>query len=544
MVDAKTVVNDCGLKPAASHDSVLQARSGWVRSSAGLSQQLPRTRSHSVKKETDPRIIVFAVVVIVAALAAIGYFGGFFGGASPSAQPAPTTPLATQEARLLLASFDRGAALTDYSLKYSTNDNGAQGNYSIIKNGSNSWIVVQGTFGKMYGIFGKDNATDIMCLEYGSEAKCALTGNQSDMGEIAASLKILKPTALAYLNQKDDTRKLIAVGAIKLDSGMISERVGDFETQKITYTLDYSNLTVQQMVSLGVSPNDENLLAVTDQRITFWIDAETGLMVKSHASYNNRGTPGFYDTEYSKVMLGVDVAPEKPGIIVATEAFVDFYSKSTKDYAERAACFAKTGAEQNTCLKSIAASRGDWETCKLIKTPLEYESCSLIVAQETNNHVICGKLTTLADDCYIAVASETGDFELCRGLKNASLSSNCIDAAIEGRKKKEAASTLAANAYAARNCAKDSDCGVFGNVGQYCASKNSTVRFANDTSQFYACLEGMPCGCQEGYCGFVKNDTYYSCIGGIEDEMLRTYINSLIPLNSTITNITEKINIE
>jgi len=45
-------VNDCGLKPAASHDSVLQARSGWVRSSAGLSQQLPRTRSHSVKVGT------------------------------------------------------------------------------------------------------------------------------------------------------------------------------------------------------------------------------------------------------------------------------------------------------------------------------------------------------------------------------------------------------------------------------------------------------------------------------------------------------------
>lgn len=496
------------------------------------------------KKETDPRILVFAAVVIVAALAAIGYYGGFFGGAAtPPVQPTPTLPLATPEARLLLASFDRGAALSDYSLKYSANDNGAESNYSIIKNGNDSWISVQGTFGKMYGLFGKDNATDTVCLEYGGQAKCALTGNQSDMAEIAASLKILRPTSLAYLNQKDDTRKLIAAGAIKLDSGMADEKVGGFDTQKITYTLDYSNLTVQQMVSLGVSPNDENLLAVTDQRITFWMDRATGLMVKSHASYNNRGTPGFYDTEYTEAAPGAVHMPAAPGGIVAAEAFVDFYSKSTKDYSERAACFAKKGAEQDTCLKSIAANTGDWETCKLIKTPFEYESCGVIVAQETKNHVICSKLAVLADDCYIAVASETGNFDLCKSVKNTSMSSSCIEAATAGQRKKEAATALAAKVNAARNCADGKDCGVFGNAGQYCAPKNSTAQFANDTSPIYACLKGMPCGCMEGYCGFAKNETYYSCMNKVEDDELRAYVNSFIPGNSTIINVTEKISI-
>ena len=497
-----------------------------------------------MKTGTDPKMLVFAAVVIVAALAAIGYYGGFFGGAAtPPAQPNTITPLATPEARLLLASFDRGAALTDYSLKYSANDNGVVSNYTIIKNGSDSLVSVQGTFGKMYGIFGKDNATDIVCLEYGGDAKCALSGNQSDMAEIAASLKILMPTPLAYLNQKDDTRKLIAAGAIKLDSGMANEKIGDFDTQKITYTLDYSTLTVQQMISLGVSPNDESLLAVTDQKVVFWIDGKTGLMVKSHASYNNRGTPGFYDTQYSEASPVAGLVAEQPGSIVATEAFVDFYSKSTKDFAERAACFAKNGGEQDTCLKSIAANRGDWETCKLIKTPLEYESCSLIVAQETNNHVICSRLATLADDCYIAVAGETGNFELCKSVKNKNLSSNCIEAAIDGQRKKEAAAALEAKVYAARNCAVDKDCSVFGNAGQYCAPKNSTAQFANGTSQLYACLEGVPCGCMAGYCEFAKNDTYYSCMSRVEDKELRAYINSLIPTNSTITNITGKFNL-
>jgi proteasome lid subunit RPN8/RPN11 len=44
------VVNDCGLKPAASEEADASGGScKRVRSSAGLSQRLPRTRSHSVK---------------------------------------------------------------------------------------------------------------------------------------------------------------------------------------------------------------------------------------------------------------------------------------------------------------------------------------------------------------------------------------------------------------------------------------------------------------------------------------------------------------
>ncbi|MFA6328003.1 MAG: hypothetical protein WCY41_01010 [Candidatus Micrarchaeia archaeon] len=496
------------------------------------------------KKKTNPAVIVIAAVVIVAALAAIGYYGGFFGsaGTPPAGNSTTTLPLATPEARLLLASFDKGAALTDYSLKYSANDNGAETNYSIIRNGSDSWVSVQGTFGKMYGFFGKDNTTDTVCLEYGGAAKCALTGNKSGMADIAASLKILRPTALAYLNQKDDTRKLIAAGAIKLDSGMQSEKVGAFDTKKIAYTLDYSNLTVQQMVSLGVSPSDESLLSVTDQKITFWIDDATGLMVKSHASYNTLGVPGSYDTEYSEISLSGSPMPAKPSI-VGSDAFVKFYSDSTTDYAERAACFAKNGSEQDTCLKSIAVNQGKWETCSLIRNQSEYESCSVIVAQETNNHVICSKLTTLADDCYIAIAGETGNFEMCRNVKNTSLSASCTEAATAGQKKQEEAAALAEKAYVAPNCVNDSGCRLFGNANQYCAPKNSTAQFVNDTSPIYACLEGVPCGCQGGYCGFAKNETYYACMDKVEDEELRAYINNLIPTNSTIENVTEKISI-
>jgi len=153
-------------------------------------------KGNSKKDGVDYKLYGIAAVVLVAVLAAAGFYGGFFSQAP--AQPANGTavlPLATPEARLLLASFDSGAALSDYTLKYSANDNGAKSSYVLVKDGSDSYVGVQGAFGSMEGFFGKDNTTDVICLTYGGAQKCAVTGNDTNMAGIAASLKILLPQA-------------------------------------------------------------------------------------------------------------------------------------------------------------------------------------------------------------------------------------------------------------------------------------------------------------------------------------------------------------
>jgi hypothetical protein len=489
----------------------------------------------SKKAKASGAMYVLAAVVVIAALAMVGYYGGFFGNPPITPQANATLPLATPEARLLLGSFDKEAELElqGYSLKYTANDNGAKSSYVLMKNGTESSASVEGVFGKMEGFFGAKNASDTVCLEYGGVLKCASVGNNSGMADIAASLKILRPTKAAYLNQKDDTRKHIYTGAIKLASGMTEEKVGAFDTQKIIYTLDYSNLTVQQMVTLGISPTDESLLATTDQTVTFWIDKKTSLIIKSHATYKNRGVAGFYDTEYAVAEPGAAQLPARPATIVATEAFVDFYTASTADYARRSACLASKGKERDSCFKSIAVEKNSWETCKLINNTLEYESCTLIVAQNTRNHVLCETLSTLSDECYIAVAGETGNFELCKNLQNKSLGGTCNQAATQGQKTMAEKEAVAAKLYASRNCEADTDCKAFGNENQYCSPKGTATPFANNTSPLYACLKGAPCGCQEGFCGFAKNETYYSCVNKLEDLQLEDYIKSLIPDNQT-----------
>ncbi|MCX6771005.1 MAG: hypothetical protein NTX79_03035 [Candidatus Micrarchaeota archaeon] len=483
-----------------------------------------------VKKGTGPKMLVFAAVVIVAVLAAAGYYGGFFGGAAPpAAQPNPAVPLATQEARLLLASYDRGAALTVYSMDYFENDNGIKTNYSIAYNGSEGYVSVQDDASGISGFFGANGSNDIVCLEYGGVEKCAMAGTNVKMRGIAENLRTNLQNRTVYLNLKDEIRALISAGAIQLAPGIVEERSGQFSAQKITYTIDYRNLTIQQMISLGLPPSDSTLRIV--RQITYWIDRKTGLIVKSRMAELNG--VGFYEKDIEGLAVGNVELPAKNMTRIGSDSFLSFYTQSQQDYIQNAECQAMNGTEKETCFQSIAVNGGGWEACKRIGTLSGYEKCSVIIAQTTHNPAICRNLSLLADDCYIAVAGETGDFELCKSVKNTGLSSNCIEAATAGQKKQEAAAALAAKAYAGRNCANDGDCKVFGNAFQYCAPKNSTAQFANDTDPLYACLEGVPCGCSENYCGFAKNETYYSCMNGVEDSALRAYIGSLIPDNST-----------
>ncbi|MFA6213746.1 MAG: hypothetical protein WC717_00525 [Candidatus Micrarchaeia archaeon] len=481
----------------------------------------------------SPKVIVFAAVVVIAAIVAIGFYSGFFGPAEP-AQPSQTLPLATPEARLLLASFDKGAALEGYSIKYMENDNGALTNYSIASKGGEGWVSIEDDASRMAGFFSANSTSDIICLEYDGVEKCAMAGTDEKMNEIDSSLRIWLLNSTTYEDGKDGTRALIAVGAVRLAPGISEEKVGAFDTQKISYTLDYRNLTVQQLVSLGFSPSDAALSIVRD--VTFWIDRKTGLVAKILMKEANG--LGVYEREYTELSIGDVKLPGRNMTRVGAGAFVEFYTQSQEDYARREACLSLSGDDRDLCFRNNAVEKRSWEACKAISSRQIYESCSLIVAQITKNHAICGSLEALSDECYISVVGETGNAELCRNLKNSSLAPNCAQAAADGKRKADEAAAVAAKEYAGRNCAADADCKAFGNALQYCAPKNSTSQFASDSSPIYACLAGVPCGCMDGYCGFAKNETYYSCVGGVEEEILKEYIRSLIPNNSTAQNAT------
>lgn len=471
-------------------------------------------------------MLIAAAAVLIVLAAAYVYFGGQDAqGAQKGAQQA--SQLETASAQLILSSFDRGAMLESYLLNYTTNENGAESRYEIASDGTNSWARESADFGSREGFFGKDNETDVLCLSYGGAKLCAQAGNDSDMADIATDLKALLPNRKTFETQKESLRKHIASGAIKFDGEPASEKLSQFDTMKISYSLDYRSLTLQQLLGIGVQPNDPGLTSITEQKITYWIDKKSGLIVKSKAIWRQNLIPNSYEITYDAAGIGPQVVPAKPESVMETRAFVRFYAESVQDYQAKLACMARPQPDRDLCFKSVAAQRSDWELCKKISDKKEYESCTVIIAQNTNNRVLCEKLEMLADDCYISVAGKTGNFELCKSLKNQSLGAACNEAAAQGRKLQEESLLATQKKLEQANCRVDGDCKIAGGAGQYCVPANTTGTFANETSPVFACLKGVPCVCDEGRCNFAKDDPYYACVSRVERRLLQEYIDSL-----------------
>lgn len=473
---------------------------------------------------------VVAVLIVVGALAVLGYF-------TPNPVPDGGKPqIDSPMAKLVLSIYDRGAAVGDYSVAYSNDENGIVSGYTIIKKGGRLWVRIDDIFGTRQGFFGTNSSQDVVCLTYDNSTKCAMVENNTNMGKVSNSIKAwMLADAKTYAQQKALMQKLIQTGAIRFDEGVLDEMAGLFDAQRVSYSLDYRNLTVEKLLSLGIPADDPSITSITDQRVVYWVDKGTGMLVKSAATYVEKQARGVFSSEFSKIDLAPkEEVPPVPADLSSIPVFVTFYKQSDDDFASKQECKAQaTAADRDACWKAVAVSHKSWDLCKNIEDKKTYEGCTTIVAQSTYNKVLCEKLELLSDDCNIAVASETGNYQLCKLLKNSSLVEDCTRAAGEGERKVSAREAAARRVFEARNCVVDSDCARFGNSNQYCAPKNSTNTFLNETSPLFACLKDVSCSCMDGFCGFNKTDGYYDCYNKVEDGLTRNYIEGLITNRSS-----------
>jgi len=492
--------------------------------SAGDTMKADEHNSKAPKKNDMANYLIYGVAIVVVAIAAIIFMGQGAPQAPPAGSINNTKAIDTPMAKLLLAAFDRGAALGNYYLEYYISDNGAASNYTMASDGNFSWSNVKGPFGAVEGYFSGNNSTDTICLAYAGTTKCTLVGSNNNTQRIAANLKTLLPDRRTYQSQKGQTEKLLQFGAIAFEGGLVGETVQGFSAKKITYSLDYQNLTVQQLSAIGMSPGDRSLLTLTDQKVSFWIDDKTGLVVKSLATYKNSGAAFKYETAYSGLAVGSTQVPQRPNSTISTSEFLKFYSESESDYVAKETCGAMNGTDKSQCFKGLALDKKDLGLCMRIDNAVEQENCGLILAQATGDARICSSLKLFKDDCYINVAGKMGDYEICKQLANATRTAECAKAAGDGGKKLAAEQSLNGQPTTPKNCKVDADCLAFGASKQYCAQKNTTQKFGNETSDFASCFAKTECGCDEGYCKTRKNDTYYECVDAVETDLLRGYV--------------------
>lgn len=496
------------------------------------------------EKAAKPKSGANSNAFILIAAAAVLFVAGviYFSNAAPGQPPAPNgggpavNPLDSDAAKLLLGYYSKGANLTTYRLNYTENTNGVKTGYFVASDGKSVQVRISDEVSDISGYFNattimNSSQADIVCLKYGGKERCASVGNESDAKDIANGLKTRYPAKSAYLAQLEQMRKHVEIGAVKLSQKVVDEKVNGFDTSKISYTLDYSNLTVQQLRTIGISPNDPSLNMFTEQEWEYWIDKKTGLVVKSHASYRQNGAQKYMDVDYFEA----DISPREVGLpqsLATVEDFLMFYAASAEDFTTKQRCEVMASDARDQCFKNLAIDRGDVSLCSSVKSQDEHDKCVLIIAQQTQNSLLCEGLPKLADECYIAVVSETGNGELCKKLANQSLMGACSEAVAAGKKKQDELSAEREMAASMSNCGSDSNCWAVGQHKEFCVPKNSTSPKSVQNDPFVSCFAGVPCSCNSGYCGFAKNETYYKCINSVEEELLKGFINSLVA-NST-----------
>jgi len=473
------------------------------------------------KKDGNRNMMIAAAAAVVLVLLAAGIYTGFFSQFFKGKPAVQKSLLDSDAVRLLLKSYDAGAALDDYDMAHTQKMDDEPITYlSLKKKGAASWVMMSDPRGAWEGFF-SGNGSMIVCFAYGTEKKCAEAGKNGTVKERADELAMILVPKSAFLKQKKLMEDWIAGGAVAVSDKIAYEKIGMFNTDRVDCTLDISNMTVQKLASLGIDT------ATQPERIAFWIDRKSGMIIKSHVAPAH-GTWGVYDVEYTLLNSTTPEMPKTPVELVGENSFIVFRQKAVLDYQSKMQCEGMGAVERDLCYKGMALEQGSWEICKKINNSDEYEKCSVIIAQMTNNDVLCGKLATMADDCYIAVAGNTGNFELCKMLKNESLGGACIASATEGKKKKDTVLAEMQKAATAKNCNIDLDCKTTGNANQYCTRKNDTDKYADGNSPMFACLKDASCGCNDGRCGFRKNDSYYACIGSIEEGSLDSFIGSKI----------------
>ena len=486
-------------------------------------------KTNTQKKEYDAKTVALAVVVAVVVLAGAAYYAGLF-KLSPVVQPASQTPnLNASDVRLFLSAMQTEASLRQIHTLYTDTNDGASTVYEVAANQTDAWVKVGSDSGLIQGYFGADNSSYVVCLTFENKSECAKTGTDPNLAGIATNLKSILPDNQGLAASAQVDRALIAAGAMKFSGTVENDSINGFDTQKVSYVLDFSNLTVQELRGLGISPSDPAASSVTDRSI--WIDRQSGLLIKSVATYLSGGAAHSFERNVASIETSKAVVPEKPEGLVSASTFSQFYQNAVNEYTQMSDCFVNNKSDVASCLKGVASENGDFRVCRLISDETQRGQCMLVVAQTTADAGPCLLAGPLADDCYIAVVGQTGNGDLCNNIQNSSLLQTCYKAKLAGDQAAAEKKAEMEQIIAGENCVADSGCKVAGNQNQYCTPANNTKPLGNETSPEFACLQGVSCGCVSGYCKFKENESanYSTCVDNFENQQLQAYIKSLIP---------------
>lgn len=380
-------------------------------------------------------------------------------------------------------------------------------------------------------LFVSGNST-ILCLENVNRRLCSEVSQNSTFGPYAYSLETLLFNRETIEKTEENNEKLVQYGAIVFGEEVTDSSYNGRECSEISYTLDYSKLTVEQMWDLGLSPDSPEVLISKQFNFTLCIDPDSGDVLHRLLSYYALGEPHSTESSTVQILWGTPSAVEFPSELGSGEEMDTFLSALSMSQYNYRVCLAQE--EVDGCIRTEAILSRNERLCELVQNSTMRDICYVNVGLEKGNSLLCEEVGAgNRDACFMEFAWKYNNASFCESV-SAGAKQECFElvsadsgedanatlpaepgeqeAPPEGENGGEAPPEQGEFGYGSE-CATDSECVRAGCSSQLCVpSYWSDIATTCEYSEEYNCLPLSSCGCHDGKCAWDQNQEYLDCL--------------------------------
>ncbi|MFA6530875.1 MAG: hypothetical protein WCT31_04040, partial [Candidatus Micrarchaeia archaeon] len=306
--------------------------------------------------------------------------------------------------QLYLQSLNVGKNANNYFYQYQEDLAGYKMRTALVQSNGRQMAILETPIA-MKKFYYLENDT-IMCITFEGREACASLNNQTDVTKYSKWLKQQFFTASGIDTQKQMAELLIKKNAITFLTASKSE-VNGKECERITFSVDYGNLTLEDLVLFGITSSSPHKI---NGELCY--DTEANEIYEKSYTYKYLGKEAA--TKFT--LISADWNYSKP--IEAngnlTMGAIDIYFDASSKENELLSCLSITDSEEkDRCVFSMALGNGYSTICEYAGTKAGI--CILNFAAARKDPTMCAQIADSAtkDDCYLEVAGAKHDASLC-----------------------------------------------------------------------------------------------------------------------------------
>lgn len=367
-----------------------------------------------------------------------------------------------------------------------------------------------------------DSGAQTLCLGNVNRELCSTVPVNSTFNPYASTLKSLLFTEDNIQANYHMNKKFMEFGALVMGNSTEEKEYSGKKCTEVSYTVDYSKMTVEQMMSLGIDASSAEVLVSKQYNFTVCIDPQTKEMIHKKMIYLNLGEPMYTEYFITTANWGKSNIPAAPTELIDERSLQTFFDAARTSQQKFLECM--LGNNTDSCLRTEAISTNNEEICAYIKGTDMRDSCYVNIGITKKDAEFCKQITpAFQDDCYLEFAWRFLNTSYCEMMADSGKREECTALVSEEIAEWEDEETAPGNETGVSpepetpspsgECTVNSDCVRAGCSSQLCVpSANADIITTCEYKEEYACLSLSSCGCNAGKCGWAETPDYLNCL--------------------------------